>query len=131
MLGIHVIGSVRPFYESLKRWQPRCITVLNPDNGEFRDLREICPQTFLHARYYLDDNDVRGRIESNPKEAAKYFHELIQSKQNPYMDAAQVINEVCQTDTLDKLIETCLYQIEYANSAGYKCSLPAFCTDCK
>ena len=52
IMGPHIIGGVSPHLELLRRWQPRLITVLDPNPDEMALLRAACPAR-RHCWAYL------------------------------------------------------------------------------
>lgn len=128
MIGPHIINSVSPHLDLLRRWQPRLITVLDPRDNEIAALREACPHTTIVGRIYVPDSEVEARIRANPESAAHWAHSLVTSRIAPDVDYWQIANEVLQQyDDLSLLNQFELARMRLADSAGlYKCAIFAF-----
>ena len=69
-LGPHIIGGVHPHLDLLRRWQPRLITVLDPNPDEMALLRAACPQAVIVGRIFVPDSDVETRITSQSRSSS-------------------------------------------------------------
>ena len=127
MIGPHIIGSVSRHFDTLQRWQPRLILVLDPSPDQIHGLRQRCPNAYIVGRIYRPDQEVDHQIRSNPKEAARWAHNLIMDRYSPDIDAWQVENEILQAgDGLPLLNEFALERMRLADAHGYKAAILAF-----
>lgn len=127
MIGPHIIGSISAHYDRLRRWQPRLILVLDPSPDQVRELRQICPKSFIVGRVYRPDQEVEQRIRANPQEAARWAHNAIMERFTPEVNAWQLENEVLQQwDGLPLLNQFALERMRLADEQGYKAAILAF-----
>lgn len=130
IIGPHIIGSIGPWVGVLRRWQPRLITVLDPNLGEMRALRAVCPAATIVGRVYADDGEVHRRIVDNPEQAALWAHSLVlrhAQQALTLVDYWQVANEVLQDwGGLPFLSRFEVARMTLARHAGYKCGILAF-----
>jgi hypothetical protein len=127
IMGPHLIGGLRPHLELLARWQPRLITVLDPNPDEVAALREACPDSVIIARLFADGPDLEERIRTDPITAANWAHELVRARLTPAINYWQVANEVLQEiDDLPLLNKFELARMRLAERAGYRCAILGF-----
>lgn len=126
-IGPHIIGSIGPHVQLLKRWQPRLITVLDPNPDEMKALRAICPKSVIVGRVYRDDGEVQRRIRENPEQAAAWAHAAVVGRFAPEVDYWQVANEVLQDWAgLPLLGRFEVERMRLAKERGYRCAILAF-----
>lgn len=127
IIGPHILGGVHQHLPALSQWQPRLITVVDPNPDEMKLLREACPHSTIVARIFAPDNEVSERIKANPEAAAAWAHDLVQARKSPVVDYWQVANEVLSgRDELPLLARFELARMALAEPAGYRCALFAF-----
>ncbi len=127
ILGPHIIGNVTSQIDNLVKWQPRLITVLDPNPDEMRVLRQACPQAVIVGRPFAADHEVQARIRADPVEAAHWSHDLVAARLTPDVDYWQFANEILQdTAGLPLLNQFELARMALAEQKGYKCALFAF-----
>lgn len=127
IVGPHIIGAVWPHLELLRRWQPRLITVLDPDPNEMAALRAACPHASIIGRIFVPDAEVDSRIRSNPEDTAEWAHQLTMARMNPHVDYWQIANEVLpRSDELPLLVRFELRRMQLAAAAMYLCAIFAF-----
>lgn len=125
--GPHIIGSVPAHLETLRRWQPRLITVLEPNPDEIGRLRRVCPNTVIVGRVFVPDHLVSERILSGPRAAARWAHEQTIPHLSDDVDYWQFTNEVLQDEAgLPLLNQFELARMQLAESEGYACALFGF-----
>ena len=127
IIGPHIIGGIPQHLETLARWQPRMVLVLDPNPDEIRRLRQTCPATAIVGRVFATDQEVDQRIRDNPQEAAQWAHEKCMERMTRDVGYWQVANEVLVTeDGLSLLNEFELERMRLAEANGYKCALFGF-----
>ena len=127
IMGPHIIGSVGPHVALLRQWQPRLITVLDPNPDEMTALRAICPKAVIVGRVYRDDGEVKRRIGDGPEQAAAWAHAAILGRFAPEVDYWQLANEVLQDwGGLPLLARFEVERMRLAQERGYKCAILAF-----
>ena len=127
VLGPHIIGGVHPHLELLRRWQPRLITVLDPNPDEMALLRTACPQAVIVGRIFVTDSDVETRIRADPEAAAQWAHELTMRQLTPHVNYWQVANEVLASPAdLPLLARFEIKRMQLAAAAMYFCAIFAF-----
>ncbi|MCC9074815.1 M23 family metallopeptidase [Litorilinea aerophila] len=127
IIGPHIIGGIPPHLETLRRWQPRLVLVLDPNPDEVRALRRACPDTVIVGRVFVPDAEVDQRIRNDPEAAARWAHERILARMTPDVDYWQLANEVLQTaDGLPLLNRFELARMALAEEAGYRCAILGF-----
>lgn len=127
VLGPHIIGGVHPHLDLLRRWQPRLITVLDPNPDEMALLRTACPNAVIVGRIFVTDSDVETRIRANPEAAAQWAHELTMRRLTPHVNYWQVANEVLASPAdLPLLARFEVKRMQLAAAAMYFCAIFAF-----
>ncbi len=127
IMGPHIIGGVGPHLELLRRWQPRLITVLDPNPDEMARLRAACPDSVIIGRIFVTDTDVETRIRANPEAAAQWAHELTMQRLTPHVNYWQIANEVLTgAADLPLLARFEVNRMQLAATAMYLCALFAF-----
>ena len=127
IIGPHIIGSIRPHLEVLSRWRPRMITLLDPSPDDLLALRDICPDSTVVARIFVQDHEMSERIRTDPTEAAQWAHEITQTRMAYGVDYWQVANEVHQdVDGIAMLNRFELTRMALADEAGYRCAILGF-----
>ncbi|HXF60035.1 MAG TPA: peptidoglycan DD-metalloendopeptidase family protein, partial [Caldilineaceae bacterium] len=127
IIGPHIIGGIRPHLELLARWQPRLITVLDPNPDEIAALHEVCPNSTIIGRQFVPAQELEERIRTDPVTAASWAHEAVRNRLSPYIHYWQIANEVLQdTDSLPLLNKFELARMRLAERAGYRCALFGF-----
>ena len=127
LIGPHIIGGPYAYLDTLTRWQPRLLVVLDPNPDEIRSLRQACPDTVIIGRVFEPDHVVQDRIRSSPRAAAHWAHEKTLAHMSPDVDYWQFANEVLQdADILPLLNSFELARMELADKAGYRCAIFGF-----
>lgn len=127
IIGPHIIGSIRPHLEVLSRWRPRMITLLDPSPDDLLALRDVCPDSTIVARIFVQDHEMSDRIRNDPAEAAQWAHENTLTRMAYGVDYWQVANEVHQdAEGLPLLNKFELARMALAEEAGYRCAILAF-----
>ena len=127
LMGPHIIEGTHAHLDTLARWQPRLLVVLDPNPDEIRTLRQVCPDTVIIGRVFEPDHVVQDRIRSSPKAAARWAHEKTLAHMSPEVDYWQFANEVLQeTDGLPLLDSFEHARMALADKAGYKCAILGF-----
>ncbi|MFN8464294.1 MAG: M23 family metallopeptidase [Caldilineaceae bacterium] len=127
ILGPHIIGGVTPHLDLLRRWQPRLITVLDPNPDEMALLRAACPQAVIVGRIFVPDSDVETRIRANPEAAAQWAHELTMRRTTPHVNYWQIANEVLASPAdLPLLARFEIKRMQLAAAASFFCAIFAF-----
>ena len=127
IIGPHIIGSASPHLPLLQRWQPRLITVLDPNPSSLADLRAACPDATIVGRLFVPDNELADRIRSNPEAAAQWAHELTMAHFSPHVVYWQIANEILQTaEDVPLLVRFEIRRMQLAATAAYLCAIFAF-----
>ncbi len=127
IIGPHILGGVHQHLPALGQWQPRLITVVDPNPDEMKLLREACPQSVIVGRIFATDNEVSERIKANPEAAAQWAHELVLARRSPVVDYWQVANEVLSgRDELPLLARFEQARMALAAPSAYRCAIFAF-----
>lgn len=127
VMGPHIIGPIQPHLELLRQWQPRLITVLDPNPDEMALLRTACPDAIIIGRIFVADSDVENRIRANPEAAAQWAHELTMQRLTPHVNYWQIANEVLpQAADLPLLARFEMRRMQLAAAAMYFCAIFAF-----
>ena len=95
IIGPHIISGVHPHLALLRRWQPRLITVLDPNPDEMAHLRAACPDAVIIGRIFVPDSDVESRIRANPEAAAQWAHELTMQRMTPHINYCLLYTSRC------------------------------------
>jgi hypothetical protein len=127
ILGPHIIGGVHKHLDLLRRWQPRLITVLDPNPDEMAHLRAACPNAVIIGRIFVPDSDVESRIRANPEAAAQWAHELTMQRLSPHVNYWQIANEIMPSAAdLPLLARFEFKRMQLAAAAMYFCAIFAF-----
>jgi hypothetical protein len=127
LIGPHIIAGIQPHLEVLARWQPRLITVLDPNPAEMRALRQACPHAVVVARIYAPDHEIEERIRANPQDAARWAHEQVMAHMTHDVDYWQFANETLQdSHSLPLMCDFELARMALADVNGYRCAILAF-----
>jgi hypothetical protein len=127
LVGPHIIGGILPHLPLLKVWQPRLITLLDPNPEEVRLLRQACPDSHLVARLYVPESEIESRVRQGPGEAARWAHEKIMARMTPDVDFWQFANEILQSPSdLPLLNEFELARMALGDASRYRCAILAF-----
>jgi len=130
IMGPHIVNGNAGMLETLRRWQPAAITVLDPDAQFVADVRAACPQTAIVGRIYRPDSEVGDRIKADPKVAAAWMHALVTGHAAFGTGAVsywQVANEVCQAPWDDFVkLDACMSEWMTLAGDAYHCGLYAF-----
>ena len=155
IIGPHIIGSVSPYLLAslsargialssvqanifslseranqglLRRWQPRVVTIIDPNASDVSILREVCPGVTIVGRIYVPDGEVSSRISFDPLTAAGWAHNLVVT--HPafgLIDYWQIANEVCQFwDMLPLLNAFEMERMRLARSSKHGCAVLGF-----
>lgn len=130
LIGPHIINGNGSMLETLRRWQPAVITVLDPDPMFLADVYAVCPKTQIVGRIYRPDGEVADRIKADPAGAAQWMHELVTGHPayaGGKVDYWQVANEVCQGSWEDFVkLDACMIAWIVLAQAHYGCALYGF-----
>jgi hypothetical protein len=127
IIGPHIIGGISQKLDTLRRWQPRMVLVLDPNRDAMSDLRAACPQTVIIGRIFEPDSEVESRIRNDPATAARWAHDKVMSRFSPDVDYWQIANEILQgPDDLHLLNTFEQERMKLAEAAGYRCAILAF-----
>lgn len=127
IMGPHIMGELRPHLDLLARWQPRLITVLDPDTDEIADLRAACPHSVIVARMVVPAHELYERIRTDPVEAANWANEAVATRLAHGIDYWQVANEILQDlEDLPLLNRFELARMRLAERSGYRCAILGF-----
>jgi hypothetical protein len=127
IIGPHIMGDLRPHLDVLERWQPRLITLHDPDPDQVAALRGICPQSVIVARVAVAPHDLYERIRTDPVEAANWANEIVRARLVHGIDYWQVANEILQDmEDLPLLSKFELARMRLAERSGYRCAIIGF-----
>jgi hypothetical protein len=127
IMGPHIIGGVARHLDLLRRWQPRLITVLDPNPNEMAALRDVCRDSIIIGRIYVPDGELEARIRSDPEGAAEWAHALTMARFSPHVNYWQIANEIMQSpDGLPLLTRFELRRMQLARTALFFCAIFAF-----
>ncbi len=127
IMGPHIIGGVARHLDLLRRWQPRLITVLDPNPTEMAALRDVCRDSIIIGRIYVPDGELEARIRSDPEGAAEWAHALTMARFSPHVNYWQIANEIMQSpDGLPLLTRFELRRMQLARTALFFCAIFAF-----
>jgi hypothetical protein len=127
LIGAHIIAGVHRHLAVLARWQPRLITVLDPNPDELRQLRAACPNSSIVGRIFAPDQQVADLIRKDPAAAAEWAHASTLARLTPDVNYWQFANEVHQDRAgLPLLNRFELKRMALAESAGYRCAILGF-----
>ena len=125
--GRTLSAACSPHLDLLRRWQPRLITVLDPNPDEMALLRAACPQAVIVGRIFVPDSDVETRIRANPEAAAQWAHELTMRRLTPHVNYWQIANEVLANPAdLPLLARFEIKRMQLAAAATFFCAIFAF-----
>jgi len=124
-MNINTIYSVfmqgRGNMDYLAKLKPRVVKIMDAKQEEIDQIRSLTPDSFIINRIYIDDNQVRNDIESDPEGTALAHNNLILSKGLSGVDYYQVQNEQLQdVDGLPLLNRYYVALINLAVNHGYK-----------
>lgn len=80
MLGPYIAGGVGGKIDTIRQWQPRLITILDPSRSDIEQLREACPNAVIHQRVYVADGEVERMIRNDYRAAARETNRLLHEK---------------------------------------------------
>lgn len=129
LLGPHLAGGWTDKLEIVRKWQPRLVTILQPQVDKVQQVRVACPGAIVVGRFFHDDSHYASNIAARPKEFAQEIHrEIADNPVTPLLDYVQSNNETNQDwQGIQKLNE---YTFEWMNladiSEAYKCAILAF-----
>lgn len=127
IIGPHIMGGIPPHLDLLARWQPRLITLLDPNPDEVATLREACPQSVIVARLVVPTDELDARIRSDPVEAATWANEMVRDRHVHGVHYWQVANEILQDiEDLPLLSKFEVARMRLAERSGYRCAILGF-----
>lgn len=115
MIGPHIIGGIGSYRNILQRWQPRAALLLDPSSGAAGEIKSWSPRTFIVGRVFREDQEVEGRILSDPISAAQWAAQIVTSAAaagNREVDVWQITNEIAQSGP-DQIAKLAAFSIEY------------------
>lgn len=127
IIGPYIIGNPQSYLEVLERWQPRLITVYDPDPDQIAGLRQVCPQSIIVGRLPVTPRELDERIRSDPLEAANWANEVVRARLAHGVNYWQVANEILQDEEdLPLLSKFELARMRLAERNGYRCAILGF-----